>query len=186
MRNDRGFNASATRAREKPLAIFKLDDPALNFISSNNFLTNPFHCQRAEFQESTHESESVHTCTMQRTPRERVFFDDVPRHGISLINRPLGVFKHPEKFVSICVVRFMPYWSSSRVGAVPQGQPNNSKTKKRSERFGRQQKGITMEVRSLVTIMPWSSSLGCRSGFVSVSPCEVFTKTLCRAIIAYL
>ena len=37
----------------------------------------------------------------------------------------------------------MPYWSSSRVGAVPQPNP---KPKKRNERYSRK-KGITMEVR---------------------------------------
>ena len=43
----------------------------------------------------------------------------------------------------------MPYWSSSRVGVVPQGDQSSSSaaktSKKRSERFGRR-KGITMEV----------------------------------------
>jgi hypothetical protein len=39
----------------------------------------------------------------------------------------------------------MPYWTSSRVGAVP--QQNANKAKKRSERYARQQ-GITMEVRT--------------------------------------
>lgn len=39
----------------------------------------------------------------------------------------------------------MKYWSSSRVGAVPQ-QPQSTKKKERSARYS-QKKGITLEVR---------------------------------------
>lgn len=45
----------------------------------------------------------------------------------------------------------MPYWPSSRVGAVPQEPSSNSKNKKRVDKLGRK-KGITMEVRQACSV----------------------------------
>jgi hypothetical protein len=58
----------------------------------------------------------------------------------------------------------MPYWSSSRVGAVPQQPSSSNKNKQRGETFARK-KGITMEVSDGFSTLDRSCFLPAKSSF---------------------
>jgi hypothetical protein len=81
-------------------------------------------------------------------------------------------FDHPRRLVLTGIIKSglcpetitMPYWSSSRVGAVPQQPSSTNKNKQRGETFARK-KGITMEVSDSFSTLDRSCFLPAKSSF---------------------